>query len=113
MQTFIHVWRGVLYNPDMTPHDRFMLLMALIGVLTLGGLLVIIALLILWRRFNARQNALIRKERVTTAYHDAWNEAGQRYKPAAEDDETDDDHDQDERDEEDDDDQQDDDKRHG
>ena len=79
----------------MDVSERFKLLVALIGLLTLGGLLVIIVLLVLWRRFNERESDLAAREKSQTNYNDAWSEAGQRLQ----------DDDDDEEDEEDDNDQ--------
>lgn len=87
------------YNQLMDVSERFKLLVALIGLVALGGLLVIIILLVLWRRFNERQTYLDKKDRTKTDYNDAWSEAGQRLQededPDDSDDEEDDDEDQD------------------
>lgn len=85
----------------MDVSERFKLLVALIGLLTLGGLLVIIVLLVLWRRFNERQSHLATREKSQTNYNDAWSEAGQRLQDDDDDDEEDED--QEDDDEEDDD----------
>lgn len=68
----------------MDAKDLYFLLMALIGVLALGGMLVIITLLVLWRRYNQRQNRPAPRTRA--AHPDPWHEAGQRFVvPAARD----------------------------
>ncbi len=63
-------------NADAT--ERFKLLIAMIGMLTLVGLLVITLLLVYWRRYNDRQSRLGDRRPSQAASHDLWVESGQR-----------------------------------
>lgn len=64
---------------DIDSTERFKLLIALIGILTLMGLLVITMLLVFWRRFNERQSRLgVRRAGETSPQADLWFESGQR-----------------------------------
>lgn len=74
-----------VYNPVMDASERFKILVAVMVLVTLIGLLVIIALLVIWRRYNERIAAIGRQPRSETNYADAWSEAGQRLTPAPED----------------------------
>jgi hypothetical protein len=74
----------------MDASERFKILVAIIALLTLVGLLVIVALLMLWRRYNNRVAAAGRRERSATNYPDAWTEAGHRMTPGHDDDQDED-----------------------
>lgn len=60
------------------PAEHFKVLISVILILTLLGLLLIICLLMLWRRFNALQNRPMRSQTSAEHQSDLWREAGQR-----------------------------------
>ena len=60
--------------------DRFKLLIAVIGILTLLGMLAIILLLVLWRQQLKRlaRQGETRSKDITPPQQDLWYESGQR-----------------------------------
>jgi len=63
---------------DTDATERFKLLIAMIGMLTLVGLLVITLLLVFWRRFNDRQSRTPERTTINSDGRDLWVESGQR-----------------------------------